>query len=122
MKLIRFEDDLGRVHSGILRGDGEAVLLDANQSLEDIEDAEPVNPAKLLAPVAPVNIFAIGLNYGKHARETAAALPMHPVVFMKPTTAVCNPRDPIAIPACTTHGPEVDYEGELAMVVGRGLR
>jgi len=72
--------------------------------------------------LSPSNIFAIGLNYRRHAAETGAAIPPHPVVFMKPTTAAAGHGDPIIIPACCTHGPEVDFEGELAVVIGKAAR
>jgi 2-keto-4-pentenoate hydratase/2-oxohepta-3-ene-1,7-dioic acid hydratase in catechol pathway len=76
----------------------------------------------LLAPITPVNIFCIGLNYRAHAAETGAPIPDHPVVFMKPTTAVIGPGEPIPLPAACEHGPEVDYEAELAVVIGRTAR
>jgi 2-keto-4-pentenoate hydratase/2-oxohepta-3-ene-1,7-dioic acid hydratase in catechol pathway len=75
-----------------------------------------------LAPVEPVNLFGIGLNYRAHALETGAPIPEHPVVFMKPTTAVTDPGAPISLPASCVHGPEVDFEAELAVVVGRLAR
>jgi 2-keto-4-pentenoate hydratase/2-oxohepta-3-ene-1,7-dioic acid hydratase in catechol pathway len=77
---------------------------------------------KLLAPLAPCNIFGIGLNYREHARETGSELPQNPVVFMKPTTAVAHPGDPILLPKCCNRGPEVDFEGELVVVIGRKAR
>ncbi|MCX7635918.1 MAG: fumarylacetoacetate hydrolase family protein, partial [Syntrophales bacterium] len=71
----------------------------------------------LLPPLEPVNIFALGFSYGKHARETGTEAPTEPVVFMKATTSVIAHHDPILLPAA---GPErVDYEGELAVVIGR---
>jgi 2-keto-4-pentenoate hydratase/2-oxohepta-3-ene-1,7-dioic acid hydratase in catechol pathway len=78
--------------------------------------------ARLLAPVQPVNVFCIGLNYRAHATEIGAPGPDHPVVFMKPTTAVIGPHAPIPLPAACGHGPEVDYEAELAVVIGRTAR
>jgi 2-keto-4-pentenoate hydratase/2-oxohepta-3-ene-1,7-dioic acid hydratase in catechol pathway len=78
--------------------------------------------ARLLAPVQPVNIFCIGLNYRAHAVETGAPIPEQPVVFMKPTTTVIGPDAPIGLPAACEHGPEVDYEAELAVVIGRTAR
>ncbi len=68
--------------------------------------------------IEPANIFCIGLNYRKHAEETGAALPEQPVVFMKPTTAAIGAGEPIRIPAACEHGPEVDFECELAVVIG----
>lgn len=79
---------------------------------------EMVEVVRRLAPLAPVNIFCIGLNYREHAAETGAELPRNPVVFMKPTSALNDPDGAIRLPACS-HGPEVDYEAELAVVIGR---
>lgn len=76
--------------------------------------------ARLGPPVArPRNVFAIGLNYTDHARETGAAIPGEPVLFMKATGAVCGPHDPILIPRGST---KTDWEVELAIVIGRDAR
>jgi len=76
--------------------------------------------ARLGPPVArPRNVFAIGLNYVDHARETGAATPGEPVLFMKATGAVCGPHDPILIPRGST---KTDWEVELAIVIGRDAR
>lgn len=79
---------------------------------------QAVRPGKLLAPITPPNILCIGLNYRRHAEETKAPLPEYPVMFMKSTGALQNPGDPILIPR---HLPSerVDYECELAIVIGR---
>ncbi len=86
------------------------------------ETGETVAIQQLLAPIEPCNIFCIGLNYRAHATETGATIPVHPVVFMKPSTAVVGPGDPIRLPRACEHGPEVDYEAELAVVIGRKAR
>ncbi len=75
-----------------------------------------------LAPVRPTDIYGVGLNYRAHAVETGAALPEQPVIFMKPSTAVADPGSPILLPAACEHGPEVDYEAELAVVIGKTAR
>jgi len=75
---------------------------------------------RLLAPVpnAPA-IFCVGLNYKKHAEEAKLALPRYPVFFLKNPAALCGPEDAIVIPAVASKSsPEVDYEGELAVVIG----
>ncbi len=72
---------------------------------------------RLGAPVArPSKIICIGLNYADHARETGAALPPEPVIFMKSTTAMCGPYDDIIIPRDSV---KTDWEVELAVVMGR---
>jgi 2-keto-4-pentenoate hydratase/2-oxohepta-3-ene-1,7-dioic acid hydratase in catechol pathway len=66
--------------------------------------------------VAPSKIVAIGLNYRDHAAEMKKALPEEPLMFMKPSTAVIGPEDPIRVP---TGVGEIHYESELAVVIGR---
>ena len=77
-----------------------------------------VTPGRLLAPVVPSNILAIGLNYRKHAEEGGRGAPEKPVLFIKATSSVQNPDDPIEIPQGLA-SQEVDYECELAVVIGR---
>jgi 2-keto-4-pentenoate hydratase/2-oxohepta-3-ene-1,7-dioic acid hydratase in catechol pathway len=73
---------------------------------------------RLHAPLTnPPRIFAIGLNYRDHAKESKMALPSAPVVFFKMQTAIVGPGDPIVLPANSS---EPDYEAELAVVIGRG--
>jgi 2-keto-4-pentenoate hydratase/2-oxohepta-3-ene-1,7-dioic acid hydratase in catechol pathway len=75
---------------------------------------------QLLAPVEPPNIFCLGLNYRAHATETGHPLPAAPLIFMKATTALCGPGAPIVLPA--DHPDQVDYEAELAIVIGTRAR
>ncbi|HEY6278482.1 MAG TPA: fumarylacetoacetate hydrolase family protein [Streptosporangiaceae bacterium] len=75
---------------------------------------------RLLAPVLPSKVVAIGQNYAEHAREMGGEPPAEPVLFLKPSTAVCGPGDPIRYPV--GHSKRVDYEGELAVVIGRLCR
>jgi len=72
---------------------------------------------RLLAPVEPPNIICLGLNYRKHAEETGLPLPVEPLVFIKATTSLCDPNDPIVLPAQSPD--KIDYEAELAIVIGR---
>ncbi|MEM1444513.1 MAG: fumarylacetoacetate hydrolase family protein [Planctomycetota bacterium] len=74
----------------------------------------------LLPPVAPPCLWCIGKNYAEHARETGSELPERPVVFMKPGSCVVGPGDAVVLPECQENGPEVDYEAELAVVIGVG--
>jgi 2-keto-4-pentenoate hydratase/2-oxohepta-3-ene-1,7-dioic acid hydratase in catechol pathway len=71
---------------------------------------------KLVAPVVPSKILAIGLNYKDHAAEMRKPLPAEPLVFSKPPTAVIGPDAPIRLPAWAGR---IDYEAELAVVIGR---
>ncbi|MSR75121.1 MAG: FAA hydrolase family protein [Planctomycetes bacterium] len=67
----------------------------------------------------PSKIICIGLNYRDHAAETHAKLPVEPVIFFKSTTALCGPDDPVVIPL---GGTKLDWEVELAVVMGRTAR
>ncbi|HJZ07846.1 MAG: fumarylacetoacetate hydrolase family protein [Trebonia sp.] len=81
----------------------------------------PLAEVRLLAPVLPSKVVAIGRNYADHIREMGAAqLPQEPVLFLKPSTSVTGPGDRIAYPVKLTD--RVDYEGELAVIIGRLCR
>ena len=77
-----------------------------------------VRPGKVLAPVCPPNILAIGLNYRRHAAEGGKGVPERPMLFIKSTNTIQNPGDPIELPRKLPSG-EVDFECELAVVIGR---
>jgi 2-keto-4-pentenoate hydratase/2-oxohepta-3-ene-1,7-dioic acid hydratase in catechol pathway len=80
-----------------------------------------VQVEKLLAPLEPRDIICVGLNYRQHAAETGAEIPSHPVMFMKNSGAVQHPGDPILLPR-TLRSDRVDYEAELAVVIGKTCR
>ena len=122
MRIIRFLDPEGQEGYGIPADDGSAMRLQGDLFSGLVPNGERVPIARLLAPLVPCNIVCIGLNYLAHAAETRVRVPEHPVVFMKPTSALNHPGSPISIPSCCTHGPEVDFEAELAVVIGRRAR
>ncbi len=118
MRLIRYLDAREVVHYGALQPNGSAMAIDGDIFGRYEATSRPADVRKLLAPVAPANILCIGLNYRRHAAETNAPLPQHPVLFMKSTAAVQDPGGPIVLPRrLASH--EVDYECELAVVIGR---
>jgi 2-keto-4-pentenoate hydratase/2-oxohepta-3-ene-1,7-dioic acid hydratase in catechol pathway len=80
----------------------------------------PVPDVRLLAPVLPSKIVAIGRNYLEHARELGNEPPSEPLIFLKPSTAVIGPADAIIRPDQLSK--QVDFEGELAIVFGRLCR
>ncbi len=80
----------------------------------------PLASVRLLAPILPSKVIGIGRNYADHAREMGTEPPEEPVIFLKPSTAVSGPGDPIVRPADISE--RVDYEGELAVVIGRLCR
>jgi 2-keto-4-pentenoate hydratase/2-oxohepta-3-ene-1,7-dioic acid hydratase in catechol pathway len=80
----------------------------------------PIEEIRLLAPVLPSKIVAIGRNYAEHAKELGNEVPAEPLIFLKPSTAVVGPADAIVRPAALSE--RVDFEGELAVVFGRLCR
>jgi 2-keto-4-pentenoate hydratase/2-oxohepta-3-ene-1,7-dioic acid hydratase in catechol pathway len=117
MKLIRHLSPNGPAYAA-LQPDGTALEI-SGDIFDDFRATDRVvRPGKLLAPVAPANILCIGLNYRKHAAEGGHALPEFPVLFIKPTSAAQNPGDPVEIPQKLA-STKVDYECELAVVIGR---
>lgn len=79
----------------------------------------PFTEITLLAPCLPSKIVAIGLNYRAHAEEMGKPLPIEPLIFLKPPTAVIGPGDEIVLPQ---RSQRVDYEGELAIVISKQCR
>jgi acylpyruvate hydrolase len=79
----------------------------------------PLSEVELAPPVRPGKIIGIGLNYRDHAAESGQPLPDYPTVFAKFPNAVTGPADPIRLPAASD---QVDYEGELGVVIGRRCR
>ncbi|HEX8551929.1 MAG TPA: fumarylacetoacetate hydrolase family protein [Abditibacteriaceae bacterium] len=120
MKIIRYADNHARIgwaaqnETGYFTIDGD--LLGDWQISPRIADVQ-----RILAPIEPRSIFCIGLNYRRHAEETGAKIPEFPVVFMKGANALQNPDNAIEIPSHLA-STRVDYEGELAVVIGRGPR
>ena len=114
MRIIRFLDATGAERFGERVDAFTARIIDG-----DIFGSYRVSPnsakiSKILAPIAPRAILCIGLNYRKHAEETSAKIPEHPILFIKQPAAVQNPGDPIVIPRIES---EPDYECELAVVI-----
>ena len=123
MKIVRFliarrteygvlEDEkvrvmLGTPYTCFRRPGGRPRLTDTTYQLKEV---------RLLAPCLPSKIVAVGLNYRSHAMERNLPIPDHPLIFLKPSTAVVGPEDEIVYPKASKR---VDYEGELAVVIGR---
>jgi len=79
----------------------------------------PLADTRLLAPILPSKVVAVGRNYADHAAETGNPVPVSPIIFLKPSTSVIGPVAPIQLPASSQR---VDFEGELAVVIGRPCR
>lgn len=119
MKILRYSAE-GEARWGVVEGEE---VLDAVDPFESGGRAAATGhvgklaDTRLLAPVEPSKIVAIGLNYRAHAAEFDKELPDEPMIFLKPSTAVIGPGDDIVYPSHMTR--RVDYEGELAVVIGR---
>jgi acylpyruvate hydrolase len=127
VKLATFEvsDRAGQLAGQVLDGRVEAFedglgVADvlAGEQVRSSGDSWPLDEVTLLAPVPePGTVYAIGLNYAKHVAETGSQAPEAPIVFVKVRGAVAPPGGPIRRPEVVTM---LDYEGELAIVIGTG--
>ncbi|MGV8986036.1 MAG: fumarylacetoacetate hydrolase family protein [Cypionkella sp.] len=131
MKLLRYGPK-GQEKPGLLDATGNirdlsGVIDDlAGEVLTDLGRVMALDPESLpvvtgnprLGPcVAGTGKFiCVGLNYSDHAAETGAAVPPEPIIFMKATSAICGPNDPIIIPRGAT---KTDWEVELAIIIGK---
>lgn len=118
MKIIRYQDGAEQIGHAALQVDGSALKISGNILSDYQVTSEKAEVSKLLAPINPRHIFCIGLNYKLHAEEGNKPIPEHPVVFTKSPSNVQNPDDPILLPT-TLKSTEVDYECELAVVIGK---
>ncbi len=117
MKIARFANAEGAIRCGIV-GDGTIELIegDALGSRRKTGETVALTEVKLLAPVVPSNILCIGRNYADHATELGNDLPKAPLLFMKATTALNDPDGDVVLPPVAPG--QVDYESELAVVIG----
>lgn len=117
MRIIRHLTGRGPAYA-VLQADGTAREVTGDIFGEHRITERVVTTGKLLAPLIPVNILAIGLNYKKHAEEGGKGVPERPMLFLKGTNTLQNPGDPIELPT-KLPSTEVDFECELAVVIGR---
>ena len=123
MKIYRYRSPEGRIGYAWESPEGLLELTLHGQELHEgfTPSTKPVSVAAILAPVIPRAILCIGLNYRKHAEETGSAIPVYPVMFMKNPAAILDPAAAIQIPNwLISH--KVDYEAELAVVIGTTCR
>jgi 2-keto-4-pentenoate hydratase/2-oxohepta-3-ene-1,7-dioic acid hydratase in catechol pathway len=124
MRIARYIHD-GEVAFGVVEGpaaeDGEVaeVLSHPFGPITFSGRRRSLSDVKLLAPVLPSKVVAIGKNYAAHASEMGGDVPEQPLLFLKPSTAVIGPGETIGYPQSSQ---QVDYEGELAVVIGRLCR
>ena len=122
MKLIRFLSKENQEMCGIYNPEhqdqAQIIRGDIFGNFEVTQKMEKIY--SVLPPVYPCNILALGLNYRKHADETSVSYPELPVLFIKTTTSVIGHMSPIILPFA---GPDnVDYEAELAVIIGRKVK
>lgn len=115
MRIVRFLSS-GAEHYGRQLDEQTAVEFEGGLLGPRRETGRALRIEKLLAPVVPIDILCIGLNYREHAAESGSAIPENPVLFIKASNTLNNPLDPIPIPRRST---QVDYEAELAVVIGK---
>ena len=119
MRLVRFRFG-DRIATGVVEGDAVRAL--AGTFFENpVPSGEeiPLDDVRLLAPILPSKVVCLGKNYAAHAAEFGGEVPEEPLVFLKPSTSVSGPGDPIPLLPISHR---VDYEGELAVVIGRIAR
>jgi 2-keto-4-pentenoate hydratase/2-oxohepta-3-ene-1,7-dioic acid hydratase in catechol pathway len=121
MKIIRYEDRAGAVQYGVEEADGSHCRAEGDPFSGIRARSEKADVRRLLAPIEPAMIWCIGQNYRLHSNEVGMKLPDYPVVFAKGPNAALGHGAVIQIPR---HGrsDEVDYEGELVVVIGKRCR
>jgi len=121
MRLVRFRHG-DRIATGALEPGSDDIRVLRGTFFEDpLPTGETVSlgDVLLLAPVLPSKLVCVGKNYAAHAAEFGMQVPEEPLLFLKPSTAVIGPGDPIRLLAISRR---VDFEGELAVVIGRLAR
>lgn len=120
VRFVRFADDDGPAY-GMVDGQGVAVIephpFASHRRTGRVVDLEGL---RLLAPVVPSKVVCVGRNYREHAAELGSEVPDEPLLFLKPSTAVVGPGEPIRYPS--GHTQEVHHEAEVAAVVGVLMR
>ena len=119
MKIVRVQTPEGIRYGGV---EEEGVRVHEGTPLVAWEPTEVVIPfqeAKLLSPILPTKIVAVGRNYEDHAAELGNELPESPMIFLKPSTSVIGPEEAIVLPPASS---EVHHEAEMAVVIGAVAR
>jgi 2-keto-4-pentenoate hydratase/2-oxohepta-3-ene-1,7-dioic acid hydratase in catechol pathway len=118
MRLVRFRHG-DRIATGVMQDGADTIQVLRGTFFEDplpTGDELLLDDVLLLAPVLPSKLVCVGKNYAAHAAEFGMDVPEEPLLFLKPSTSVIGPNDPIRLLPISRR---IDYEGELAVVVGR---
>jgi len=120
-RFVRVRTPQGQTYYGLLELDRSVQVLDAPPWLGGQPTQQHLAPGSytLLPPCAPSKIIAVGRNYAAHAAESGHEVPTEPLLFLKPPTAAIADGQAIEYPP---QAQQVDYEGELALVIGERLR
>lgn len=117
MKIARIETD-GQTFYAVVEQDGFYVIEgDIFGSWKKTDRCIPKDGTRVLAPVDPPQIIALGLNYRKHAEEGGVPVPELPLLFIKTKNTITAPDTPIFLPKIAPN--EVDYEAELVIIIGK---
>jgi 2-keto-4-pentenoate hydratase/2-oxohepta-3-ene-1,7-dioic acid hydratase in catechol pathway len=133
MKYCRFSLDDQTHYGKVEDRDGESWIVELTQAPEEdlafrLErrratsisfEPIPLSAVELLPPVTPSKIACVGRNYRDHVKELGHELPIEPLIFLKPPSALLAPGGTVRMPAASAR---VDFEGELALVIGRRVR
>jgi 2-keto-4-pentenoate hydratase/2-oxohepta-3-ene-1,7-dioic acid hydratase in catechol pathway len=119
MKIIRYQDSAGTIGFASQQPDGSAHQITGDIYGDFASSGAKAEVKKVLAPVVPSAIMGIGLNYRQHAMEVGVGIPANPVLFFKNVASVQDPDSPILLPSQRLKSSEVDYECELAVVIGK---
>ena len=114
MKIVHFNYKNYHNQYGYLDEKTENILIIENGKVKD--ELIPLNEIKILPVSFPTKIVAVGLNYKDHAMEMDKPLPDEPLIFLKPSSAIIANKERIVLPEISKR---VDYEGELAIVIGK---
>src|SRR5206468_11107083 len=121
MRLLRFRFG-DRIATGASEFGSDTIRVLKGTFFEDplpTGEEVPLDDVRLLAPVLPSKLVCVGKNYAAHAAEFGMEVPEEPLLFLKPSTAVIGPDDPLRLLPINDR---TDYEGELAVVIGRLAR
>jgi len=120
MRIARVRTIDGRITLAEMLDDGTLVRLQGDLFLGEFVACEEIEATEWLPPVEPRAILCIGKNYAAHAKEFDGDIPESPVLFMKNPAAATGHLQPVVLPAVCDD--EVDYEGELAVIIGKTCR
>lgn len=122
MRIARFVTDAEPSYGLVTGEEGEETIIGLAgdpfyQGIQQTETTHKIEDVRLVAPIIPRSkVIGVGKNYADHVAEMGGEIPVSPLLFMIPNTAVLGPNEPVTLPSFSE---EVSYEAELAVVIGR---